>query len=97
MELISLMHIYTYGNVLESHADDKVCCPVGTPSHGHGRRSGSLREQLGHEEPGNWSWSNLEEGHKAKDGKHADVAHPWHAFLMGTKTPTMDKMRTETL
>lgn len=80
--LICLICICTYGNILESHANNKVRCPVGTSSHSHGCRSGPLRKQLGHEKPRNGSWSHLKEGHKAKDGQHADVAHPWHAFLL---------------
>lgn len=80
--LIYLIHIYTYGNILEAHANYEICCPVGTSCHSHGCRSGPLRKQLSHEEPGNGSWAHLKEGHKAKDGEHANVAHPWHAFLM---------------
>lgn len=61
--------------VWEEHANDEVGCPVGTPCHCHSCGSWALREELCHKEPGDGARSHFKEGHKAKDGQHADVAH----------------------
>lgn len=73
----------TYSNILEAHANDEVGSPVGKACHSHCSRPWTLREQLSYKEPGDGTWTDLEEGHKAKDGQHADVAHPWNTVLSG--------------
>ncbi|KAL7876096.1 hypothetical protein AOLI_G00110590, partial [Acnodon oligacanthus] len=78
-------------NVLETHANDEVCSPVGASSHCHSCRPGPLRKELSHEKPGNGSWSHLKESHKAEDGQHADVAHPWHTFLVNSQPLQREK------
>lgn len=73
----------THCNALEAHADDEVAGPVGKAGHGHGGRTGSLAEQLGHNEPGDGTRTDLKEGHKAKDGHHAELADFRHPLLRG--------------
>lgn len=84
----------THGNVLEAHADDEVGGPVGEAGHGHGRRPRTLREQLGHEEPGDGAGADLEERHEAEDGQHADVAHPRNAVLSGEEEEEEEGIKT---
>lgn len=78
----------TYSYILEAHANYEVGSPVTKASHGHGCRPGTLGEQLSHKEPGDGAWADLEEGHKAIDGQHADVAHPGNTVLSGRRTQT---------
>lgn len=73
---------------METHANDEVGSPVTKPSHSHGCRPGALGEQLSHKEPGDGAGPDLEEGHKAIDGQHADVAHPGNTVLSGERTQT---------
>lgn len=73
----------TYSDILEAHANDEVGSPVGTAGDSHCSWPWTLREQLGYKEPGDGTWTNLKEGHKAEDGQHTDVAHPWNALLSG--------------
>lgn len=73
----------THCNILEAHANDEVGSPVGKASHSHGSRPWTLGEQLSYKEPGNGTRTDLKEGYEAKDGQHADVAHPWNTFLSG--------------
>lgn len=72
---------HPYRDVLEAHANDEVGSPVAEASHSHGCRPGTLGEELGHEEPGDGSGTDLEEGHEAVDGQHANVAHPGNTVL----------------
>lgn len=81
--LALLTFLSTYSNILEAHANDEVGSPVGKACYGHRSRPWTLREQLGYEEPGDGTWPHFKEGHKTKDGQHADVAHPWHTILSG--------------
>lgn len=62
-------------NILEAHANDEVGSPVGAAGHSHGSRSWTLREQLSDKKPGDGARTDFKEGHKTKDGQHADVAH----------------------
>lgn len=95
----------TYSNILEAHANDEVGSPVGTAGDSHCSWPWTLREQLGYKEPGDGTWTNLKEGHKAEDGQHTDVAHPRNALLSGgrQKKTGLDfcreniRNRTETL
>ncbi len=73
----------THSNILEAHANDEVRSPVGKAGHSHGSWPWTLREQLSYKEPGDGTRADLKEGHKAKDGQHADVAHRWNSFLSG--------------
>lgn len=65
----------------EAHAHDEVGRPVAAAGHGHGRRAGPLGEELGHDEPRDWTWAQFEHGHKQHDGGDGQVAHGWHVFL----------------
>lgn len=82
-----LQHLFklrnTHSNILEAHANYEVSGPVGEASHSHGSRPWTLREQLGYIEPRDGTRTDLKEGHEAKDGQHADVAHPWDTVLSG--------------
>lgn len=71
----------THSDILEAHANNKVGSPVGKACNSHGSWPWTLREQLSYKEPGDGTWANLKEGHKTKDRKHADVAHPWNTVL----------------
>lgn len=75
----------THSDVLEAHADNKVGGPVGESGHSHSSRSGALGEELGDEEPGDRTRTHFKEAHEAKDGQHADVAHPGNPVLPGTR------------
>lgn len=86
----------THSNILEAHADDEVSGPVGEASHSHGSWPWTLREQLGYKEPGDGTWTNLKEGHEAKDGQHADVAHPWNTVLSGVRKKGSEVCRGNT-
>lgn len=73
--------INPYRDVLEAHANDEVGGPVAKAGHSHGCRPGTLGEELGHKEPRDGSGTDLEEGHEAVDGQHANVAHPGNTVL----------------
>lgn len=78
---LELTHSPTYLNILEAHSHDKVGRPVGETGHGDGRRPGSLREQLCHDEPGDGPRSDLKEGNKGENGNDAQVRHPLELVL----------------
>lgn len=81
----------TYSYILETHADQEVGRPVTKARHSHGCWPGTLGEELSHEEPGDGPRTHLEEGHKAVDGQHADVAHPGNAVLSVERTQTFTR------
>lgn len=80
------VRINPYRDILKAHANDEVGGPVAEAGHGHGCRPGTLGEELGHEEPGDGSGTDLEEGHEAVDSQHANVAHPGNTVLVYKRT-----------
>lgn len=86
----------THGNILEAHADDEVGSPVGEAGHSHGGWPWTLREQLSYKEPGDGTRTDLKEGHEAKYGQHADVAHPRNAVLSGGRKKGSEVCRENT-
>lgn len=70
-----------YLHILEAHSHYKVGSPVGETSYSNGRRSGTLREQLSHNEPWDRTRSNFKECHKRENGHDAQIWHPFELVL----------------
>jgi len=76
--------LYLY--IWKHHADDKVAGPVAAAGQSDGRRSRSLTEELGDDEPRDGPGPDFKEAHEEEDGRHADVAHPRVFVLDGERT-----------
>lgn len=57
----------------KANPDQEVGSPVAETSNGHGGWAGSLGEELGHNEPWDWTGPQLEECHKCKHRPNAQV------------------------
>lgn len=66
----------------ETQADQEVGSPVGETRDSHGSRSGSLWEELSHDEPGDGTWTHLKTGDKTEHSHYGQVAYRFMELLL---------------
>lgn len=59
----------------EAHSNQEVSRPITAASQSHGCWAGPLGEQLGHNEPWDWTGAQLKHSHKKHDSQDGHVAH----------------------
>lgn len=78
---LTIDRLYTDLHDGKDDSDEEIGHPVDQYGNGHGRRSGSLREQFGGDHPGNGTGAHGEKFNEAQRGHDRQIGHPIDHFL----------------